>query len=57
MDFLVEQARRRLDLDLVDATDFDQRRAGMSPNELFDQLCRLAPDDKLSFYTLLDEFF
>lgn len=45
VDALVEQARRRLELGLVDASDFDQERAGKSPNELFEELCRLAPDD------------
>lgn len=44
-DSLIEQARRRLELGLVDATDFDQERAGKSPHELFEELCRLAPDD------------
>jgi aminoglycoside 3'-phosphotransferase II len=45
VDSLLEQARRRLDRGLVDPTDFDEERAGMSPHELFEELCRLAPDD------------
>jgi aminoglycoside 3'-phosphotransferase-2 len=40
---LLEQAKLRVQRGLVDAADFDSERAGSSPQDVFDELCRVAP--------------